>query len=165
MNWEEYFENLQGSSQYQTGYSSKVLAYLYEKYFASNFKILPKYFYVALVWIKIYTKWRQEVSIAGVKLNGYTIEHYLIPALEIMYAVFDEIKWEDRLDPFNHAVHFPTRVTFMVDTYPVVVLEPVDSLYASCLYSGKYKATVFKFQACFDFLGRLIFFSGPHLGK
>lgn len=52
----------------------------------------------------------------------------------------------------------------MVDTFPVERLQPEDSYLAKSLYNPKYGGTVFKFQNVVDFLGRIVYFSGPHLG-
>jgi len=63
----------------------------------------------------------------------------------------------------------------MVDTFPVQVLQPLDSLFARQLYQPKYGCCVYKFQLGCSFLGHFITFSGliqlfvpedvgPHLG-
>ena len=64
----------------------------------------------------------------------------------------------------------------MVDTFPVVVLQPLDSEMSHMLYNPKYGATVVKFTLATDFMERFIFesgtfelfrfihISGPHLG-
>jgi hypothetical protein len=52
----------------------------------------------------------------------------------------------------------------MVDTTPVFVECPRKSSAARGLFNPKYGWTVYKAQVGIDFLGRIILFSGPHLG-
>lgn len=47
----------------------------------------------------------------------------------------------------------------MVDTFPVTVLEPVDTTLASAIRNPKYMHTVFKAQIGIDFLGRIVLLS------
>ena len=44
------------------------------------------------------------------------------------------------------------------------ILQPSNSFIRSCFYSGKYKDAVVKVQLIVDFLGRIVYFSGPHIG-
>jgi len=52
----------------------------------------------------------------------------------------------------------------MVDTFPIVVQQPLCSFHKRNLYNPKYKNTIYKVQLGCDFLGRIIVFSGMHLG-
>ncbi len=56
-------------------------------------------------------------------------------------------------------------LTGIVDTFLVEVQWPNDSMISNALYHGKYGTTVYKFQNVVDFLGRIICFTGVHLGK
>lgn len=76
----------------------------------------------------------------------------------------DEIFWEDRLNPYNHTPDFPFYVTGIVDTVPFTVLQPIDPTLNHAIYNPKYGHTVYKAQVGIDFLGRIVLFSGPHLG-
>lgn len=46
-----------------------------------------------------------------------------------------------------------------------MVLQPGDNIIRGCLYNGKYKNTVVKVQLIVDFLGRIVYYSGPHIGS
>jgi hypothetical protein len=52
----------------------------------------------------------------------------------------------------------------MVDTTPIFVEMPRNSFRARALFNPKYGWSVYKVQIGVDFLGRIILFSGPHLG-
>jgi hypothetical protein len=54
--------------------------------------------------------------------------------------------------------------THIVDTFPIYTYNPENMLYSSSLFNPHYGGTIFKFQIMIDFLGRLLLFSGPHLG-
>mgnify|MGYP006948865178 CR=1 FL=1 len=56
----------------------------------------------------------------------------------------NEISWQDRLDLYNHAPHFPTRVTCIGDTFPVKISVPEDMEKRKMTYNGKYKSCVVK---------------------
>ena len=79
-------------------------------------------------------------------------------------ANMDEINWRNRLHDFNHVVHFKSNVTSIVDTFPIIVYQPVDSRMRNALYSGKYKATVLKIEIFVTFTGELVCATGVHMG-
>lgn len=56
------------------------------------------------------------------------------------------------------------QVTFMVDSFPIVVQEPNDAETGRALYSGKYKSCVFKFNLYIDMSGCPIALSPPCIG-
>lgn len=87
-----------------------------------------------------------------------------MPTLHHLAHTIDEIHWEDRLNPYNHTPDFPYYVTGIVDTVPVTVLQSVDHTLHHALNNPKYGHTVYKAQLSIDFLGRIIVFTGPHLG-
>jgi len=64
----------------------------------------------------------------------------------------------------NHCHYFPYYVTGIVDTFPVYVEMPENTDARLCLYNGKYKYCIYKFMMGMDLLGRIIYFSGPHIG-
>lgn len=47
----------------------------------------------------------------------------------------------------------------------MMVQQPGDHNVRRCLYNGKYKDTILKVQLIIDFLGRIVYFSGPHIGN
>jgi len=52
--------------------------------------------------------------------------------------VFAEIDWDARLDPHNHAPHFPFSFTIITDTFPVFIEAPQDPFLNDLFYGGKY---------------------------
>ena len=68
------------------------------------------------------------------------------------------------MNQFNHIPYFPSNFTGIVDTLPVYVLQPGNSTLARLLYNPKYSGPIYKLQLVTDFLGRIICFTGPHLG-
>lgn len=82
------------------------------------------------------------------------LQRTILPGLYYLADVIDEIYWEDRLDPRNHAPHFPFLFTGIVDTFPMRVCCPTDGELAKSLYNPKYKHYVYKGQLGIDFLGK-----------
>jgi len=98
---------------------------------------------------------------------GYSntkLHQRIIPTLYSLADIYDEIHWDDRLNQFNHIPYFPPSLTGIVDTLPVYVQQPSNSTLKRLLYNPKYGGTVYKLQLGIDFLGRIILFTGPHLG-
>lgn len=121
----------------------------------------PQYLFLAYKYIHQYPA-RENESVLGI--SSTTLHNKVLPTLHTLATGINEIHWEDRLDPYNHTPDFPYYVTGIVDTVPIVVLEPEDALLRHWLFNPKYGAPVYKAQIAIDFLGRIIFFSGPHLG-
>jgi hypothetical protein len=88
----------------------------------------------------------------------------IIPTIHNLALVYDEVYWDDRLDLYNHTPHFAKHVTGVVDTVPIYVQQPQNSFLSKALYNPKYASTIYKIQLGFDFLGRIVVYSGPHLG-
>ena len=97
-------------------------------------------------------------------ITNNQFHNHVKPDLHYLCEKMNEIHWEDRLSPWNHAYHFPSAVTFMVDTFPVRVSEPEDSALGQVLFNPKYGSCVYKFQCAVTFLGVIPLFTGPHLG-
>lgn len=93
-----------------------------------------------------------------------TLNSKVMPLLHQMAEVVNEIHWDDRLNEFNHIPFYPSNITGIVDTLPIYVQQPVNSILSHMLYQPKYKNHVYKMQLGVDFLGRIILFSGPHWG-
>jgi len=55
---------------------------------------------------------------------------------------------------------FSDRVLGCVDTTPIVI----DNAMSSAFYNGKYKQHVLKVQVVCDHRGRVLYYSGPHVG-
>ena len=75
----------------------------------------------------------------------------------------DEVRWADRLSPFNHVPHFPTHVTHPVDTFPLRVCQATGEI-AAFMANPKYGETVFKGQIGLTMEGFICVYTGPHLG-
>lgn len=104
----------------------------------------------------------RDVDVLGIstsKLYGK-----ILPTLHHLALVYDEVYWDDRLDLYNHTTHFPRNITGVVDTMPVYVQQPKHTMLSRLLYNPKYAGCVYKIQLGFDFLGRIVLFSGPHFG-
>ena len=82
--------------------------------------------------------------------------------MEMLATVVDDIRFEDRLRPFNHAQHFPHFVSGAIDTFPVGCLAGETG---DLSYQPKYSDNVMKVQVVVDWQGRIIAWSGPHLGS
>jgi len=95
---------------------------------------------------------------------SYVAEN-IMPGMRYLASVINEIDWNSRLSLMNHAYYFPGYVTSMFDTFPVYIDPPSTWSEAKYYYMGKYKATAVKFLVGLDFIGRIVFFSGPYLGS
>jgi len=79
--------------------------------------------------------------------------------------VIDEIRYDDRLDPFNHVgPPFKYHVTGIVDVFPVYIPKSHDWDIARYNFQPKYDACVFKIQLGISLMGNIILWTGPHLG-
>ena len=74
------------------------------------------------------------------------------------------IKWGNKLHDYNHLVHFKSNITCIIDTFPIVIYQPVDDSVCASLYSGKYKVTVLKVEISVTFTGELVCATGTHMG-
>jgi len=97
----------------------------------------------------MYPTYRQSKRVLECGRSYVTEE--VIPGLQYLYFNLKEIHPDVRFSEFNHTPHFSRYVTAIVDTFPVIVEKPVDSVY--------------KFSMACDLLGRIIYFTGPHLKK
>jgi hypothetical protein len=102
------------------------------------------------------------------RLSGVTKHNYydiLLPMLEIIVSTLDEIKWENRLDPYNHTPEFPHYYTHIVDGFPIEVWAPSDYNTARHFWNGKYGCAVVKGEAKVSLNGRLVGFTFPFRGN
>ena len=58
----------------------------------------------------------------------------VVPLAFALARIMNEVKWEDRLDPYNHHPFFPVGVTTVWDTAPIYVATPSDSRINRLLY-------------------------------
>ena len=93
-----------------------------------------------------------------------TFRTKVVPLAFALARIMNEVKWEDRLDPYNHHPFFPVGVTTVWDTAPIYVATPSDSRINRLLYQPKYKNCVFKLQIAVTFLLQIVHFSALHIG-
>lgn len=155
MNFFEY-----RNAKEQTGYKPEVLLYIYEKYCQFDFSI--QNFYRIYKFIHKFPTRRQVSDDLG--CSSWYLHEHLIPYMSILANKLNEIHWNDRLCVWNHGYHFPLRVTAIWDTEPIYIQEPINSKLKEATYSGKYGTNCYKLQVATDFLGRCLYFSGPHIG-
>jgi len=79
------------------------------------------------------------------------------------------IDWEDRIRGptglWNHCAHFDECFTVIWDGYPLPVWKPSNWLQdGKYVYSGKYKACVYKGHVGIAFWGGIVACTGPHCG-
>jgi hypothetical protein len=146
--------------RYITGYSVDTFYYLLQKY-GGQLQLPHRVFIDVYIFIHMYDRYRQAPITFG-KSKKYIIK--LLKAMTLMANTFNEIHWEHRLNPWNHTTHFPFYVNSIVDTLPIPVSQPKDFQVAKLLYNPKYGRCVYKVLICIDFLGRILFFSGPYIG-
>ena len=72
---------------------------------------------------------------------------------EYLNHVVQEIRWADRLNPFNHCPHFPFFVTHFTDSMPV---SSIGGIWSADLWNPKYVSHVFKVTVAVDMLGNII---------
>jgi len=146
-----------------TGYPKTVLDRLWEQY-SPAFPITTRYYDFVNVFIYIhhYCKYKLSKKVFG--FSPLYISQRILPLMNLMANTFDEIDWNDRLNNYNHSWHFPYLITGIIDTFPIYVSQPKTYRLAKLLFNGKYKRCIYKIQLGIDFLGRIIVFSGPHLG-
>ena len=77
-------------------------------------------------------------------INKVLVSTCIIPAMERMNGLVNEIQWRDRLDFNNHSVHYPFRVTGICDTFPVEISQPDDPMKRAQSFNGKYGCCVVK---------------------
>jgi len=142
----------------ETGYHEDVLLEIYGRNFIG---INPHHVYLVYKYIHLYPKNRQASTVLGVSTT--TFKRIFYTTAEIMAQRINELDYDLRLSPFNHCIHFPTRVTAMVDTFVIHVSNPVEYRLAKTLYNPKYSGFVLKWQIIVDFLGNYLYMSGPHV--
>jgi hypothetical protein len=74
------------------------------------------------------------------------------------------VNWEDRLDPANHDPLFPTRVTTIVDVFPIRVGVGKHPRRNRVLHQPYYKSAVYKQQIIITLRGEIVGYSLMHAG-
>lgn len=120
-----------------------------------------KYIFLAYKYIHQYPQ-QENTCVLGI--SSTTLKTKIIPVLSILAQTLNEIFWEDRLDPYNHAPDFPYYVTCMVDTIPIYVQNPTNAIIGRWLYNPKYGSAIYKGQFAIDFLGRFVLATGLNTG-
>lgn len=163
----------------ETGFSPDTLDVLWDKYEEH----LPKrrrdqnarrmYFYFVFRYLHFYPTWEQAATVLwtpdlvaqkGCGISARTLHNNVLTYLAALALVIDEVRWEDRLDPYNHVQLLPTRFTCIVDTGPVFVAESMDGSTASLTFQPKYKENCFKMQVVISLTGQIVLYTGLHWG-
>ena len=101
--------------------------------------LIKVYFFMAFVYMKLYNTtaaWNKWFT-WGPQYNVVCYKTFLTairPMIYMMAVHLDEIRWDDRLAYENHHSFFPTGVSFIVDTFPIIVYSPTDPLARAMLY-------------------------------
>ena len=74
-------------------------------------------------------------------------------AREYLNHVVQEIRWADRLNPFNHCPHFPFFMTHFTDSMPI---SSIGGIWSADLWNPKYASHVYKVTVAVDMLGNIV---------
>ena len=74
-------------------------------------------------------------------------------AREYLNHVVQEIRWADRLNPFNLCPHFPFFMTHFTDSMPI---SSIGGIWSADLWNPKYASHVDKVSVAVDMLGNII---------
>lgn len=73
--------------------------------------------------------------------------------------------WRDRNSLANRIPHhFANGVIGSIDSFPIRICRPKDSLWQRANYNGKFKTHTVKVQCVTNHAGSIIWYSGPHAG-
>jgi len=144
-----------------TGHPVETFQWLLFRY-GDELKMKHEVFIDSFIYIHIYPRSRQSRVIFG--RSQHYIARTILPALELIARTFDEIHWNERLNPYNHTPHFPYFATSIVDTFPVHVSQPSNAAFARTLFNPKYGGCVWKVLIVISFLGTIVFFKAPFPG-
>jgi len=144
-----------------TGHKVETFQWLLFRY-GGTLKLKHKVFIDSFIFIHIYPRVRQSQTIF--QRNHNYIPERILPAIKLMAQTFDEIHWEERLNPYNHTPHFPNFVNSVVDTFPIYVSQPTNPTFARTLFNKKYGSCIWKVLITISFLGTIIYFKAPFPG-
>eukprot|EP00657_Telonema_sp_P-1_P012207 TRINITY_DN8657_c0_g1_i1.p1 TRINITY_DN8657_c0_g1~~TRINITY_DN8657_c0_g1_i1.p1 ORF type:complete len:248 (+),score=36.79 TRINITY_DN8657_c0_g1_i1:123-866(+) len=123
-------------------------------------------------WIHMYPTWEQSpvvlwtpklVQSQGCGIGKETLRDQVLAYAIALGLAMDEVHWDDRLDPYNHTEFLPTLFTFMLDTAPLRICEPVGSE-NHLTFQPKYKFSCFKIQIGMTLTGQICLYTGLHWG-
>jgi len=144
-----------------TGYRVETFQWLLFRY-GDQLRLSHKVFIDCFIYIHVYPRVRQSRTIF--QRSPRYISRRILPALEIMAQTFDEIHWDERLNPYNHAPHFLLFVNSIVDSFPIYVSQPTNPAFARVLYNPKYGACIWKVLIVISLLGTILYFKAPFPG-
>ena len=72
--------------------------------------------------------------------------------------VVQEIRWADKLNPFNHCSHFPFFMTHFTHSMPI---SSIGGIWSANLWNPKYAPHVYKVTVAVDMLGNIIWILAP----
>jgi len=130
--------------------------------YGDQLKLPHKVFIDTFIYIHMYPRIRQSRAIF--QRSPQYISKRILPALQLMAHTFDEVHWNERLNPYNHTLHFPFYINSIVDTFPIYVSQPSDASMARALFNPKYGGCIWKVLIVISFLGTILFFRAPYPG-
>ena len=72
---------------------------------------------------------------------------------EYVNHVVQEIRWADKLNPFNHCPHFPFSMTHFIDSMPI---SSIGGIWSADLWNPKYASHVYKVTVAVDLLDNIV---------
>ena len=144
-----------------TGFSSEICAEIFQKY-GVPLNFTKERMFVILQVLKLSPGYYTGPYVCHQDCSPTTFWERVNHDMELLADIVDDVRFADRLRPFNHSQHYPYYVTGMIDTFPVACLAG-DTGDAS--YQPKYSKHVKKMQVVIDWQGRIIAWSRPHVGS
>ena len=93
----------------------------------------------------------------GYQIGGNTSENAyrasVARAREYLTQVVQEIRWADRLNPYNHSPHYPYFMTHLTDSMPI---SCIGGIWSAELWNPKYASHVYNVTVAVDFLGNIV---------
>ena len=152
----------------KTGHEAYVLSALWSKYgshlepFAPNKVKAAFFFFTIFKYIHLAPSPKAMPDTLGMCYNVW--RYRVVPMAIALSNIIDEVHWTRRLSEWNHVPHFPHGVTFMVDTFPVLIAAPSHRTANRLTYQPKYGSNVLKCELRVSFRGEIVAMSFPHLG-
>ena len=158
-----------------TGVRKYQFRYFYDTYCGPHTPLNSHHkLFALLYWYKVYP----QTSVLCWQLYGWQISRRLVDdikrwsgwlARKINNAELLKV-WHARLGQHNRLPDVPSelfggQVTGHLDTFPIYLCRPQNSLWQRFTYNGKYGANVLKVQMVVDNTGTPMWLSGPHLGS
>jgi len=119
-------------------------------------------------FFKVYpTKRQMRLNYFGSHSTSHVMQRIKERARYLALCMTDvQIAFAQRFEATNVLPHlFPSFVTSVYDSFPIVVQRPRRRSLRRLVYCGKYKLCVLKVQVAVSHAGVPIWYSGPHLPR